>query len=92
MRQLIAEKFLFPALAQALIDTGSVDLIEGNTWGDRFWGAVAGPAPLPDDRTPTSAVTAWSIDGVIYTGENWLGRLLMERRSVLQVTRRESKS
>lgn len=27
-----------PDLQQALIDTGDCELIEGNTWGDVFWG------------------------------------------------------
>ena len=27
-----------PALAQALIDTGDAELIEGNTWNDNYWG------------------------------------------------------
>lgn len=31
-----------PELKKRLIDTGDVDLIEGNTWGDTFWGEVNG--------------------------------------------------
>lgn len=31
-----------PDLAQALIATGTEELIEGNTWGDRYWGRVNG--------------------------------------------------
>jgi ribA/ribD-fused uncharacterized protein len=31
-----------PELKKKLIDTGDVDLIEGNTWGDTFWGQVDG--------------------------------------------------
>jgi ribA/ribD-fused uncharacterized protein len=31
-----------PELKKKLIDTGNVDLIEGNTWGDTFWGQVDG--------------------------------------------------
>jgi len=31
-----------PELKKRLIDTGDVDLIEGNTWGDTFWGEVDG--------------------------------------------------
>jgi hypothetical protein len=27
-----------PDLRRALIATGSAELIEGNTWGDTFWG------------------------------------------------------
>jgi ribA/ribD-fused uncharacterized protein len=31
-----------PELKKKLIDTGDVELIEGNTWGDTFWGQVNG--------------------------------------------------
>ena len=31
-----------PELKKKLLDTGDVDLIEGNTWGDTFWGEVNG--------------------------------------------------
>ncbi len=31
-----------PELKQKLVDTGFADLIEGNTWGDTFWGQVNG--------------------------------------------------
>lgn len=60
MRWLLLQKFApGTELAQRLIDTGTAELIEGNTWGDRYWGTVNG------------------------VGENWLGRLLMERREGL---------
>lgn len=38
MRQLLAEKFADPALRKKLIETYPRQLIEGNQWGDRFWG------------------------------------------------------
>ena len=31
-----------PELCQQLIDTGNAILIEGNTWGDTFWGVCNG--------------------------------------------------
>ena len=31
-----------PELKKKLIDTGDADLIEGNTWGDTYWGQVDG--------------------------------------------------
>lgn len=31
-----------PDLAEKLLATGDAELIEGNTWGDRIWGAVNG--------------------------------------------------
>lgn len=43
MRELLERKFSlkrYPILAQSLLDTGSRVLIEGNTWGDRYWGCV----------------------------------------------------
>ncbi len=39
---LLDEKFKNPTLRKALLDTGSVELIEGNTWGDTFWGVCDG--------------------------------------------------
>ena len=40
MEELLRKKFAHdkPLLRQALIDTGDQELIEGNWWGDRFWG------------------------------------------------------
>ena len=39
MRAILWEKFSQNgALADRLLDTGNATLIEGNTWGDRFWG------------------------------------------------------
>lgn len=38
MRELLRQKFSYPDLAEALDATGNAELIEGNWWGDRFWG------------------------------------------------------
>lgn len=39
MASILYDKFTrHPDLRQKLIDTGSAELIEGNNWGDRFWG------------------------------------------------------
>jgi ribA/ribD-fused uncharacterized protein len=38
MRSLLATKFRDPSLRQQLFATGDAELIEGNTWNDRFWG------------------------------------------------------
>jgi ribA/ribD-fused uncharacterized protein len=60
MRDLVFQKFApGTALAAQLLATGDAMLIEGNTWGDRFWGVCGG------------------------SGENHLGRLLMEVRAAL---------
>lgn len=42
MRELIDLKFLDNNLAAKLIATDPLLLIEGNTWGDRFWGMCQG--------------------------------------------------
>lgn len=44
MGGLIAMKFSIvnPLLMQLLIDTGDVDIVEGNNWGDTFWGMSNG--------------------------------------------------
>lgn len=60
MRDLIAKKFERGSeLAEKLLGTGNSTLIEGNWWGDQYWGVC-------DNE-----------------GENWLGKLLMERRRSL---------
>src|SRR3990167_3995933 len=42
MVELLLQKFSNPELAQKLLDTGDKVLIEGNDWGDTFWGQVDG--------------------------------------------------
>lgn len=43
MYEVIAAKFnQFPHLRQKLLDTAPAVLIEGNTWGDTYWGCVKG--------------------------------------------------
>lgn len=38
MEDLLRQKFQDPELRQALLDTGTAELIEGNHWNDCFWG------------------------------------------------------
>lgn len=39
MKTLVNDKFTrHPSLAAKLIATGDEELVEGNAWGDRFWG------------------------------------------------------
>lgn len=38
MADAVARKFVEPELRQMLLDTGDAKLVEGNTWGDVFWG------------------------------------------------------
>lgn len=43
MRAIVTVKFIMnPGLAQMLLNTGDAELIEGNTWGDTFWGTCGG--------------------------------------------------
>lgn len=41
MEEIVTAKFMQNSnIAKKLLDTGSQYLIEGNTWGDKFWGCV----------------------------------------------------
>lgn len=43
MSEIIWEKFVGnPQLTEKLLETGNAELVEGNTWGDKFWGVVNG--------------------------------------------------
>ena len=42
MADILKAKFQDPALTKLLIATGDAELIEGNTWGDTFWGVCDG--------------------------------------------------
>lgn len=42
MKGLLQQKFFRHALGTRLLDTGGAELIEGNTWNDRFWGVCRG--------------------------------------------------
>ncbi len=42
MYELCQSKFSIPALEKALLETGEELLIEGNNWGDTFWGVSNG--------------------------------------------------
>jgi ribA/ribD-fused uncharacterized protein len=43
MYEVVRAKFLqHPALAQQLLDTRDAELIEGNNWGDTYWGVCNG--------------------------------------------------
>ena len=62
MREVLEAKFSqHPNLAKKLLETGDQELIEGNFWGDTFWGVYLG------------------------SGQNNLGKLLMELRSKTSV-------
>ena len=42
MRDLLRQKFSIQPLRERLLATGDVELIEGNHWGDHFWGVCDG--------------------------------------------------
>ena len=42
MLDLLRQKFADPVLGAELLATGDAELVEGNNWGDAFWGAVDG--------------------------------------------------
>ncbi len=42
MEDLVRQKFQHPDLAVKLLGTGDQELVEGNTWGDTFWGMCKG--------------------------------------------------
>ena len=71
MADIIHAKFAQnPTLAQALIDTGDADLIEGNTWNDNYWGVCE--------------CARCRSEGI--KGQNKLGQILMAERKALTAT------
>jgi ribA/ribD-fused uncharacterized protein len=42
MLEIIRRKFCNSAMGELLLGTGDAELIEGNTWGDTFWGVCRG--------------------------------------------------
>jgi len=42
MTNLVRKKFQHDHLKRRLLETGNAELIEGNTWGDVFWGVYNG--------------------------------------------------
>lgn len=76
MLQVVFTKFSRPELRNQLVATGNAKLVEGNSWGDDYWGAV------PDTKTPEGQL--WVCPGGTYlAGRNWLGRILMSVRELL---------
>jgi ribA/ribD-fused uncharacterized protein len=71
MGLLVEQKFSDknPELVKLLLETGDAELVEGNTWGDTYWGIVTGGRNK----------------NLIGKGENHLGKLLMARRESLQL-------
>lgn len=71
MLDVLMAKFSAPWYRDRLLATGTAVLVEGNTWGDDYWGAVQGGKP---------PIWHW---GKGWYGHNWLGRELMMVREVI---------
>lgn len=72
MEHLVRDKFTrHEYLKEKLLATGERHLVEGNTWGDAFWGAV---------KQGTDGAWTW-------VGENHLGKILMKIRKELNEKR-----
>jgi ribA/ribD-fused uncharacterized protein len=42
MENILRAKFSVPSMREMLLLTGDCELVEGNTWGDKFWGVCDG--------------------------------------------------
>lgn len=76
MLDLVLEKFSAPVLRDKLTATRGRALVEGNGWGDTYWGAV------PRDGHSHGGLPVWYGDEGLLLGHNWLGRILMMVRDV----------
>jgi len=75
-----------PMLANQLLATGQEVLIEGNSWGDTFWGMTIDSEARLFKSIPRVEYVVGK-QTFIYAGQNWLGHLLMAVRSGLQLQR-----
>lgn len=63
MWHLILKKFAIPELKEKLLATGDAELIEGNWWGDTFWGVCKGIGENHLGKILMRARTYYSIPG-----------------------------
>lgn len=79
MRNAIASKFPSKGteLTLKLLETLPHALVEGNAWGDTFWGVRGATSPAPRQVFPGHEELK------VGYGLNWLGYLLMARRAEL---------
>lgn len=75
MEEIVRLKFQHPGLATQLIKTNNRTLIEGNYWGDRFWGACT--------TRDKNHHRIWDGKKFLWYGENHLGIILMGIREEL---------
>ena len=92
MMSIVLAKFMAEGnarLRERLAETGRRLLVEGNTWGDMYWGAVLAPEDV-HMFAPLSAGTQWPDgNGRVLAGQNWLGRILMMVRDLVDSGGRE---
>ena len=81
MLRVLLAKYEIPELARLLYETKTAELVEGNTWGDWYWGAVPSGSQR---RRIAEVMPVWGPEGE-WAGHNWLGRLLMMVRDVQSV-------
>jgi ribA/ribD-fused uncharacterized protein len=80
MEGLLRDKFSDEALRHDLLDTHPAVLIEGNTWGDVFWGAT-------EYELGIGNLQRWPLpNGTLLYGQNQLGKLLKRVRDDLRKT------
>lgn len=72
MLELVRLKFRDPWMRDHLIETGEVDIVEGNTWHDQYWGDCT--CKNRDGRHP----------GCLNPGTNRLGQILMHVRGEIR--------
>ena len=73
MKDLVSQKFIQLPFKVKLLETGDSQLIEGNSWHDQIWGACNCGGSLGFCKKKPTTVAS-----------NWLGKILMEVRKVLQ--------
>lgn len=86
MMQVVMDKFTrSPALGAALAATGERVLVEGNTWGDSYWGAVPFRPRTAREWETLGRTPVWQTGnpGEILAGHNWLGWILMMTRELI---------
>lgn len=80
MGLLVIQKFtIHEPFRRRLLETGEAELVEGNDWGDDFWGCVWQPAEASDARGVGGRVGTGR-----WFGENELGKILMGTRDLLR--------
>lgn len=79
MHSFVLAKFVqHPELQEKLAATGGQTLVEGNSWGDTYWGAVL------KGQKGWSAELPWlGPPGEPWSGLNYLGKILMGVRMIL---------